>query len=526
MRDEIPLQSKRSIDEEAEAQCSYFKNLWKQGKPLAKLFRTAAHGYLYDTGTNKVFQCEEPVFALLEQFFSRDTDEAIHSFLEAHGRQAFLDAVEKIKEVVEKEHVLSVSKVTGFGLSDHYGDINDLIASSLWVLTLEVTENCNLRCGYCVYNPQVTYMRNHGVRDMSLDVAYRAIDYLNNHSSKRERVAVTFYGGEPLLRFPFIRSCVRYARSVIKGRTVDFNITTNATLVTPEIIDFFVRNDFIVNVSLDGPQEIHDRYRKDAHGRGSYERVVDSLKRLVDAYGEKANKKVMLSMVYAPPFSGEKIDRITELWDELPWLPKVMTVSLSYPLEGSVVWEEHAKDELTEDRPLIEWSAEKFVDLHDGKEMTNPLARNTQERGLAQFMQRPIFQQPNEKYFLNGCCVPAVRKLYVAVDGSFRVCERISGRSPGIGSVFTGCNIDAIKKFYVDEYEQASLPSCSRCWAARLCHICYIRAIDSDGKFNIKKKEQACWGERYAKHNLLQLFCTLMEQDPQGLNYLYDYKVE
>jgi uncharacterized protein len=180
---------------------------------------------------------------------------------------------------------------------------------------------------------------------------------------------------------------------------------------------------------------------------------------------------------------------------------------------------------MNEDKDLDTWCSEKFTNKYMGIEDDHPISYNLKEKRLASFMQRTIFDKPLDKYHLNGCCVPGVRKLFVSVDGTFLVCEKISSKAPPIGNVFSGIDIETIKKVYIEEYEKISLPVCSKCWAIRFCNICYIQVFE-EGKLDEKRKLKACRVELFSKNRLLEFVTTLMERDPKGLDYLYDVILE
>ena len=93
---------------------------------------------------------------------------------------------------------------------------------------------------------------------------------MKEHSVEKERVIIGFYGGEPLLEFELIKKCVKYARKELKGKQINFALTTNATLLNDEIINYFIEHSFIVTVSIDGPKEMHDDERRFAkNNKGS-----------------------------------------------------------------------------------------------------------------------------------------------------------------------------------------------------------------------------------------------------------------
>ncbi len=154
-------------------------------------------------------------------------------------------------------------------------------------LCLHVSHACNLVCEYCFAGQG----RYHGKSAlMSFDVGKRALDFLIENSGSRRNLEVDFFGGEPLLNFDVVKRLVAYARSVEKERNKNFRftLTTNGMLIDDEVIDFCNREMSNVVLSLDGRREIHDRYRVDAKGNGSYDVIVPKFRRLVEARGDKS----------------------------------------------------------------------------------------------------------------------------------------------------------------------------------------------------------------------------------------------
>ena len=91
---------------------------------------------------------------------------------------------------------------------------------------------------------------------MDLETAKASVDFLLEQSAGRRTVHITFFGGETLMNFPLLKQVVTYAneQAAAQGRTIDFSLTTNATLLTPAIIEFLSENRIGVTVSMDGPQ--------------------------------------------------------------------------------------------------------------------------------------------------------------------------------------------------------------------------------------------------------------------------------
>ena len=502
-------------------QIQRFKSLWHNDRPLARAANTGACRYLYDTGTNKILECQAIEHALLDGFIKGSVEDSFSQARQQYGDDlAIRSAAENILELIQKEKLLRLTKATKFGLSAHFRNIDDLINKNLWILTLEVTEKCNLRCGYCVYNPGFQEKRNHGNRNMSESVAWASIDYLKAHSANRDEVSIVFYGGEPLLRMKLIASSVSYAKRIMPGKNIVFSVTTNATLITPSVADYLFKKGFTVLASVDGPEEIHNAFRKKPGGKGSFEDATRGLRNLYDAYGEKFVERVRLSIVYGPPYSSDRIARIYGLWDELPWLPKDIGVQITYPTPGTVQDENLS----TEDKDLSAWAQEKYYEAFKDKGEADTISKSIVEMPLAILYKRPVYQDPPEEFALNGCCIPAQRRLYVDVTGNFHLCERISSEAPTIGDVSSGIDIDLIKRLYIDEYARTSLPSCSTCWAIRLCNTCYMFAFHRS-ELDLIKKQSHCQTVRSSREQHLKLFLKLHEVDPHRLDRLRDFRL-
>ncbi len=151
-------------------------------------------------------------------------------------------------------------------------------------LCLHIAHTCNLNCSYC-FASQGKY---HGERAvMSFEVGKQALDFLVANSGSRRNLEVDFFGGEPLVNFQVVKDLVAYARSIEKekGKNFRFTLTTNGLLIDDDVIEFANRECHNVVLSLDGRKEIHDRFRVDYAGNGSWDRIVPKFQQLVDARG-------------------------------------------------------------------------------------------------------------------------------------------------------------------------------------------------------------------------------------------------
>lgn len=152
-------------------------------------------------------------------------------------------------------------------------------------LVLNLTNQCNLACQYCYeYGADKVATPDGKPKFMDFETAKSSVDFLLNNSAGRRHVHITFFGGETLMNFPLLQRVVAYANQEAagQGRSVDFSLTTNATLLTPAIVRFLSEEHIGVTVSMDGPKELHDQLRVFANGRGSYDIVEPRVRALIE----------------------------------------------------------------------------------------------------------------------------------------------------------------------------------------------------------------------------------------------------
>ncbi len=166
------------------------------------------------------------------------------------------------------------------------GKLKEKTGGVIKALCLHVAHTCNLNCSYC-FASQGKYNGERAV--MSFEVGKRALDFLIENSGTRRNLEVDFFGGEPLMNLDVVKRLVAYAREVEGkyNKNFRFTLTTNGMLIDDDLIEFANKEMSNVVLSLDGRREIHDRFRVDYQGRGSYDRIVPKFKELVERRGGK-----------------------------------------------------------------------------------------------------------------------------------------------------------------------------------------------------------------------------------------------
>lgn len=263
--------------------------------PFVFCFKTENKKYVYDVNTNKVFEVDRVLHDIINEYGTMPLTDLFKKYGSKHTKKEIERAYIEIGEA-QKEGFFSAFRphkiAYGIELKEALRELK------CEQLTLNLTENCNMRCSYCIYSGKYKKQRIHSKRYMSEKTALKAVDYFLNNCANE--IYVGFYGGEPLLAFKQMKEVVEYIKSKT-DRIINFSLTTNGTLFNEEIIEFFVRNKFSVTVSLDGPKRVHDRYRKYINGRGTFQRVMKNLKRIKDFDPVYYVQRVLFSVVNAPP---------------------------------------------------------------------------------------------------------------------------------------------------------------------------------------------------------------------------------
>ena len=161
-------------------------------------------------------------------------------------------------------------------------------ASPLYLLAKPAGSRCNLACKYCYYLEKSLLFEKHSPQVMDDALLEKFIhDYIGAQTT--QEVLFTWHGGEPLMRpLQFYKKAVALQRKYAAGRRIDNCLQTNGTLLTEEWCRFFKEQGWLVGVSVDGTQEMHDTYRKAKGGGPSHHKVMQGI-RLLQKHGVEWN---------------------------------------------------------------------------------------------------------------------------------------------------------------------------------------------------------------------------------------------
>ena len=246
-------------------------------------YKLNGYNIVLDTASGSVHAVDEVAYDIIEMYKTSTPEEIISAITLKYKDVTSSDVLECLDDIKSLEDAGKLySKDEYEGLACNYKNNSKVIKA----LCLHVAHTCNLNCSYC-FASQGKYQGDRAI--MSFEVGKRAFDFLIENSGTRRNLEVDFFGGEPLMNWDVVKQLVAYARSIEKkhNKNFRFTLTTNGLLIDDEVIDFLNKEMSNVVLSLDGRRDVHDLFRKDYAGNGSYDKIVPKFKKLVEARGGK-----------------------------------------------------------------------------------------------------------------------------------------------------------------------------------------------------------------------------------------------
>lgn len=353
-----------------------------------------------------------------------------------------------------------------------------ILRNGLQELILEITQKCNLRCKYCVYSESYPGVRGYNPKDMSEDTALKALDvYFSLLKEGRaynpyREPSIAFYGGEPLLNFELIKTCINYVTENYKDFNPYFVMTINSTLLSEEIVTFLSKHNCEIILSIDGPKEEHDRNRVFPGGTGSFDLIMENLRFLAGS-----NLKVYCQSVYDVKTD---IDNVHEFFcrKDVPLLSGAGPVS-------NKIFNTYYDTFSAEDHKMYEERLAKMVtyQIEKVRKEKERKRKGTDKKGkcslydldlmnlVVSVLNRYIgnYKDPYIPFTSSG--VPGF-KLFADAFGLFRICERTFGDVSVIGDVESGLDYEKILR--IVQSLQSETAVCESCVAKNMCSLCYV----------------------------------------------------
>lgn len=420
-------------------------NMRENDSPVIKTFMYSGRYYFYDAYSNQLFEISKKQYVELLQL----QRVGIISYKKLQkNTQPYNDIIWLINRGLISPPFIEKVEHT---MTKH---VSCLVERCISYLILQVTRDCNFNCRYCLNASESSEKieRDHKSENMSWSIAKKSVDYLFEHSKDAREIKIAFYGGEPLLNFKLIKKTVEYAKVLFIAKKIKFVMTTNASVLNDEILEFLILHNFNITLSFDGPKHIQNKHRKFATtGRGSFDIVWNNIKKIKNKSPSFFQNNVLFHPVL---FVDENSEEIMTFFEK------------EHIAEKNII-PQYA------DTQGIDYKISIFdYDAHKYNNLTKNFEKQDYEKKrelLASKAKIPTV------WHHAGPCVPGVLRLYVDVNGFFYPCEKTSS-SVIIGSIDTGLDVKKVSEIL--NIAKLSENECKKCWGIRFCSMCVNHCVD------------------------------------------------
>ncbi|MFW7267925.1 quinohemoprotein amine dehydrogenase maturation protein [Gluconacetobacter sp. Hr-1-5] len=459
-------------------------------------FRAAGQDFIYLVTAGAIFALDDGARRVLSELNGR---EMRHDELtDALTRQGFQhgDAEDLIRELLLVRGI--VSDRDGMAVSGPETPAADF---PLQALVLNITNQCNLACTYCYeFGADKIATPRGKPKYMTLDTAKASVDFLLSQSAGRKGVHITFFGGETLMNFRLLRDVVQYAdeQAAERGKAITYSLTTNATLLTDEIIAFLSEKAVGVTVSIDGPADLQDKRRVSKSGKGTYDVIEPRLRKLIATHRTRAvTARVTLSAGVTDVIRIFRHLKDDIGFHEIGFAPVTNSGDQDYAIS-----DEDMHDVLRQFRELAnEW--QEFAlrgEMHGFSNVSETIGE--------------LFQGVNKSH----PCGAGLGLLGVSPSGDLSPCHRFTDADTHtLGNIRTGVDADRREDFLARGHVSAKY-ACQTCWARPLCaggchHEAFVRYGDT-GHANL----HYCDWIRDWTDTCLTIYGALAVQNPDFLD--------
>jgi uncharacterized protein len=467
-------------------------------------FEGGGRQFLYLVPAGAIFEMDQAVSTVIDELTE---GEATHEALvERLMQRGFLygEASELVGELFRARAI-----VAGNAWSDAKPEPLEPPPANfpLQSLVMNLTNQCNLSCQYCYeFGDDKVATPDGKPKFMDLETAKASVDFLLEQSSGRKAVHITFFGGETLMNFPLLKEVVTYAneQAAAQGRSVDFSLTTNATLLTPAIIEFLSEHRIGVTVSMDGPPELHDKLRVFANGRGSYDIIEPRVRALIQGH----RTRPITARVTLTKGVTDVVRIYRHLKDELGF-HEIGFAPVTTSPDRLYAINERGMDGVLEQFHVL---ADEYLEyalrgeMHGFTNVSDTIAE--------------LYQGVNKSH----PCGAGLGLMGVGPSGDIAPCHRfVDSDTHSLGNIATGVDREKQTDFLARGHIHAKY-ECQTCWARPLCaggchHEAFVRYGDT-GHPNL----HYCDWIRDWTDTCLRIFGTISAQNPEFLEKFAERK--
>ncbi len=460
--------------------------------------------YALDGCTNMVVNIDETLAKIINNNDSFDS-----SLIYNHANENIKDMMDKWGLFEKKEYNIDYNDV-----------MRQLVYNPYPQLILNVTQNCNLRCKYCIFSGKYEGYREHTSQKMSIDIAKKSIDTFIRHvqdwqsKSLSKSPIISFYGGEALLEFNLIKEIISYIKSL------DFNpmlcITTNGVLLDTDKIKFLVDNNVVVSISLDGPKELHDKNRVMNNNEGTYDIVYNNILKLKAEIANQNKSQALPILILTCYEDCTDMHKLNQYFVENKQTIGGSLGRVSKIIDFNLKKNEKPIGEIN--NSIRELFSNYLSAMKDHQKSNDNSSLYFLERLFGNLLKSIYIRtvMPNgNKYtdLLGSICIPG-SKISVSTKGVFYVCEKANEHFP-IGDCEHGLDEGKIKDL-LEKWHKSFYNHCKDCAFTAVCGACFATCNHEDD-FDLST---FCRNRKEALTNQFSVLFSLLENNPEVWSYL------
>lgn len=426
---------------------------------LIHKFKQGENYYVLDVNTGAVHMVDELVYDIVGEDKLEGKDSVLAELKGKYKAEDISEAYDEIEELKDQGVLYSEDQYEEIA----HGSMDD--RDYIKAVCLNIIHGCNLRCKYC-FADEGEYNGHKGV--MSLETAKKAIDYVVKRSGPRKNIEIDLFGGEPTMIMDTVKEIIAYAREHEKEwkKNIRFTMTTNATLLNDEMMEFMDKEMGNIILSLDGRKEVNDNVRIKVDGSGSYDDILPNIKKMID-------KRTKGKMYFV---RGTFTRANTDFYEDVQAMVKEGFREIS--IEPVVLEKGHPLALREEDLPTI-------FDNYD--KLYEEMSRRQKDGDEFKFYHFNIDLQGGPCVYkrISGC---GAGFEYVAItpQGEVYPCHQFVGREEfKLGSIYDDTYDAKLGK----EFKQAHIynkPKCKDCWARFYCSGgCQANNVSFNGDMKI-----------------------------------------
>jgi uncharacterized protein len=486
--------------------------------PFIKKIKTSSCNYIYDVNSNELIRVSPSIYDIIDETAGNDVEKVVEKFKHKYDPDEIRENFVSIKQAQTEHDYFSFRRPEIFSGFRSEKDVGYVFDSGLSQIVLELSNRCNHYCTYCSISGRYANRREHEPKDMPGHIAKRAVEFFIQHSAANRNEtppAITYYGGEPLTRFDLVKETVELTKAKGLFKKYRFSLTTNGTLLNDEIISYLAENNIAILVSLDGPREIHNRFRRFRNGKGTFDAIIKNLERVRKYSLDYFLNNISFNAVITPPYDFDAVTGFFFGNDFLTPLKHKVRINFVDAHETNFSRDFQLEKEKKRFRKEYDRLRNRYKEaLIQGNHETLTIENSLFMHDFYAIVRRPLTPLPG-RFPPAGSCIPGQRRLFVNTAGKFFMCEKVGGNYE-IGNVDDGIDYKKIYNFY-KEYDRF-FSDCKNCWALRLCKKCFNN-VRKEESFDQRRKDKLCESMLRKIEKNLVTYCEIIESNPGAFKF-------